>query len=178
MVLSDLPSAIDLVALPRALLDQLSGSHSSPLKATSSIIYGLLFLITCYAGYASRFITRTGRQRHLPGVPIVGGSDPASIAKSRERFVHDGKNMLTEGYKNNKNGFFYIPSRLGERLMMPARYLEDLKSAPIDKVDFVATFQEMFEGKYTTMGSRSTLHPRVVKAQLNQHLGMKVERVC
>ena len=28
----------------------------------------------------------------------------------------------------------------------------------------------MFEGKYTTMGSRSTLHPRVVKAQLNQHL--------
>lgn len=28
----------------------------------------------------------------------------------------------------------------------------------------------MFEGKYTTMGSRSTLHPRVVKAQLNQNL--------
>lgn len=28
----------------------------------------------------------------------------------------------------------------------------------------------MFEGKYTTMGSRSTLHPRVVKAQLNHHL--------
>jgi len=32
----------------------------------------------------------------------------------------------------------------------------------------------MFEGKYTTMGSRSTLHPRVVKAQLNQHLCMSV----
>lgn len=29
----------------------------------------------------------------------------------------------------------------------------------------------MFEGKYTTMGSRSTLHPRVAKQQLNQHLG-------
>ena len=28
----------------------------------------------------------------------------------------------------------------------------------------------MFEGKYTTMGSRSTLHPRVAKNQLNQHL--------
>ena len=54
--------------------------------------------------------------------------------------------------------------------MIPGKYLEDLKTAPIDKVDFVATFQEMFEGKYTTMGSRSTLHPRVVKAQLNRHL--------
>lgn len=28
----------------------------------------------------------------------------------------------------------------------------------------------MFEGKYTTIGSRSTLHPRVVKAQLNHNL--------
>lgn len=55
--------------------------------------------------------------------------------------------------------------------MLPSRYVEELKTAPIHKVDFVATFQEMFEGKYTTMGSRSTLHPRVVKAQLNHHLG-------
>lgn len=28
----------------------------------------------------------------------------------------------------------------------------------------------MFEGKYTTMGSRSTLHPRTAKQQLNQQL--------
>ena len=28
----------------------------------------------------------------------------------------------------------------------------------------------MFEGRYTTMGSRSTLHPRSAKQQLNQHL--------
>ncbi len=26
------------------------------------------------------------------------------------------------------------------------------------------------EGKYTTMGSRSTLHPRVARLQLNQHM--------
>lgn len=27
--------------------------------------------------------------------------------------------------------------------MLPVRYLEDLKTAPIDKVDFFATFQEV-----------------------------------
>ena len=27
--------------------------------------------------------------------------------------------------------------------MLPVKYLEDLKSAPIDKVDFVATFIEV-----------------------------------
>lgn len=29
----------------------------------------------------------------------------------------------------------------------------------------------MFEGRYTTMGSRSILHPRVAKHHLNQNLG-------
>ncbi|EKG12712.1 Cytochrome P450 [Macrophomina phaseolina MS6] len=40
----------------------------------------------------------------------------------------------------------------------------------MDEVDFVGTFIEMFEGKYTTLGNRSRLHPRVVKVQLNRHL--------
>lgn len=71
--------------------------------------------------------------------------------------------------------------------MLPVKYLDELKSAPVHEVDFVATFIEvrpsakihlgskltvvkMFEGKYTTMGSRSTLHPRVVRGQLNRNL--------
>lgn len=29
----------------------------------------------------------------------------------------------------------------------------------------------MFEGKYTTIGTEQTLHPRVFKNQLNQNLG-------
>lgn len=72
------------------------------------------------------------------------------------------------------DGKFYLPSNLGERLMLPTKYLNDLKNAPVDKVDFVATFFEvaqMFEGRYTTMGSRSTLHPRTVRTQLNANLG-------
>ena len=29
----------------------------------------------------------------------------------------------------------------------------------------------MFEGKYTTIGTEQTLHPRIIKHQLNQNLG-------
>lgn len=36
-----------------------------------------------------------------------------------------------------------MPSPLGERLMIPVQYLEELKTAPVDKVDFVATFTEV-----------------------------------
>ncbi len=37
---------------------------------------------------------------------------------------------------------FYIPSPLGERLMIPGKYVEELKTAPVDEVDFVGTFFE------------------------------------
>ncbi|KAI0537286.1 cytochrome P450 [Xylaria digitata] len=112
------------------------------------------------------------RKRLIPGIPIIGGAGGKDRSRSRKRFRHDSKAMLTEGYfSNNVNGgFFYLPSPLGERLMIPVRYLDDLKTAPVDKVDFVGTFIEMFEGKHTTFGSRSTLHPRTVKTELNQHL--------
>src|SRR6266699_1236718 len=51
-----------------------------------------------------------------------------------------------------------------------SEYLEALKTALVDDVDF------MFGGKYTTMGCRSTLHPRMVNAQLNHHLGTQYGR--
>ncbi|KAJ0168794.1 Ent-kaurene oxidase, partial [Colletotrichum tanaceti] len=111
-------------------------------------------------------------QKLVPNVFVVGGGNAQNIKANRERFRTQAKEMLEEGYNRFQTGgdFFYVPSPLGERLMIPTKYLEELKTAPVDQVDFVATFTEMFEGKYTTMGSRSTLHPRVVKGQLNHHL--------
>ncbi|CAI0645609.1 unnamed protein product [Colletotrichum noveboracense] len=136
----------------------------SPLWALASlIVIGGLSLIF-YHNFQSE------KQILAPGVLVVGGNDKKSIKQNRERFRENAKEMLEQGYKISGDGFFYVPSPLGERLMIPTKYLEELKTAPIDHVDFVATFIEMFEGKYTTMGSRSTLHPRVVKAQLNHHL--------
>jgi hypothetical protein len=38
---------------------------------------------------------------------------------------------------------FYVPTKLGERLMLPVRYLQDLKTAPVEDVDFVGTFVEV-----------------------------------
>ncbi|ATY60306.1 cytochrome P450 [Cordyceps militaris] len=126
-----------------------------------------LFIIIAIGLYCA---FRPVRQQLIAGIPIVGGSNKEAIKKSRIRFLNDGMQMLLEGYRMTNGGLYYVPSKLGERLMLPVKYLEELKSAPIDEVDFVATFIEMFEGKYTTMGSRSTLHPRCVRGQLNRNL--------
>lgn len=113
-------------------------------------------------------LKRRRSQRLAPGIPIVGGI--SQRIKNRKEFIHGSRDILIEGYRQSRGDFYYVPSPLGERLMVPSWVLNELKTSPVDKVDFVGTFIEMFEGKYTTMGSRSTLHPRVVKAQLNQHL--------
>lgn len=172
-----------------------------PNRATvyAVVTFALILLLYRY--------NRNGTQKLAPGIMVVGGHEKQSIRANRERFRENAKEMLEEGYRKvrGKNmtpcavqladqpqshgGFYYVPSPLGERLMIPVKYLEELKTAPVEEVDFVATFIEvslrqvcrtimtwclrnqMFEGKYTTMGSRSTLHPRVVKAQLNHHLG-------
>ncbi|KAK3177962.1 hypothetical protein OEA41_000094 [Lepraria neglecta] len=97
------------------------------------IVVGLLFVT---------LPQRPKRQKLAPGIPIVGGSDIQHVKQNRKRFIHDGKSMLAEGYRKTKGGFFYVPSNCGERLMLPVKYLEDLKTAPIDQVDFVATFIE------------------------------------
>ncbi|KAI0195397.1 putative cytochrome P450 [Xylaria flabelliformis] len=100
-----------------------------------------------------------------------------SLKEARERFRTDAIGMLQEGYRQYKGKPWYVPSPLGERLMLPKKYVEEIKAAPVEDVDFVATFYEMFEGKYTTMGSRSTLHPRVSRNELNQNMGSVLEPV-
>ncbi|OTB02485.1 hypothetical protein M426DRAFT_195432 [Hypoxylon sp. CI-4A] len=129
-------------------------------------------ILAVLLGLISRYSwSHTSRQRLIPTIPVIGGNSKESIRTNRAKFLHNSKQILLDGYREHGAGFFYVPSPYGERLMIPTQFLEELKTAPVDKVDFVGTFIEMFEGKYTTMGSRSTLHPRVVKAQLNQHLG-------
>lgn len=72
--------------------------------------------------------------------------------------------------------------------MIPAKYVEELKNAPASQADFPATFVEvglairrccappcssrlqMFEGQITTIGTEQTLHPHIIKIQLNQYL--------
>lgn len=126
----------------------------------AALVGGIFFAVICISWIFNR------KQIYAPGVPIYGGSDDVSLKKNRMRFVHDSKSMLLEGYwqvsktfslvntsslrffyshinAQNNRGPFYVPSKLGERLMLPNKYLEDLKSAPVHEVDFVATFIEV-----------------------------------
>lgn len=51
--------------------------------------------------------------------------------------------IYANAFPQTNGGLYYVPSKLGERLMLPTKYLEEMKSAPIQEVDFVATFIEV-----------------------------------
>ncbi|MCJ1263410.1 hypothetical protein MMC22_003280 [Lobaria immixta] len=150
------------------------GGLASLIWSASAFQCTIVFLVL--ALIVGRYMV-TRRVRYAKA-PIAGLRQGEGVVAARERFRTEAQQMFIEGYTKYKGTPFYIPTPGGEMLMIPPKYVEELKTAPIDEIDFVATFFEMFEGKYTTMGSRSTLHPRVAKSQLNQHIGEVVGPVA
>ncbi|KAI8953283.1 putative cytochrome P450 [Xylaria longipes] len=144
--------------------------------SAQQVVVALAILATTITVFVSMLAPKQ-RYADAPIACFDAGNPVKSLAAARERFRADAIGMLQEGYARYKGKPWYVPSPLGERLMLPKQYVEEIKTAPVEDVDFVATFYEMFEGKYTTMGSRSTLHPRVSRNELNQNMGSVLEPV-
>ena len=64
--------------------------------ASQNLVFVSAFLLFAILLY---YLSSQKRQRLVPGIPIVGGEDISSVKTNRVRFIHDGKDMLTEGYK-------------------------------------------------------------------------------
>ncbi|KAI4087876.1 MAG: hypothetical protein LQ344_006501 [Seirophora lacunosa] len=125
-------------SLTASLYQQAQKAIDQPFSLTPALIAVIFLLVT-----SSAYQSYSKRQRLAPGIPIVGLDKNGSVKAARKRFIPDARGLLREGYEMAKGGLFYVPSPLGERLMLHPKYIEELKSAPIDKVDFVATFQEV-----------------------------------
>ena len=105
----------------------------------NSVLFALLFLIGIVLQIT--YTLRPKRQKYT-NAPIACIED-RTLPEARERFRNDARKMLREGYEKHKGRPFYIPSPLGERLMIPGKYVEELKTAPVNEVDFVGTFYEV-----------------------------------
>lgn len=77
--------------------------------------------------------------------------------------------LSKEQYKDQSP--FYVPSRLGERLMIPTKYVEELKSAPVHEVDFVGTFFEVGFRLEFSFENESSANERYqdVRGQVHNH---------
>lgn len=103
-------------------------------------LYYVLFLALIILASAS-YNLKSKRQKYA-AAPITCVKD-RPLAAARKRFKIEAQKMLREGYEEYKGLPFYVPTPLGERLMIPGKYVEELKTAPVDEVDFVGTFYEV-----------------------------------
>lgn len=61
-------------------------------------VYGYLTIV--FIGLLLAAVSSPPRkQQPAPGIPVVGGSSIQQVKESRQRFVHDGKSMIEEGYR-------------------------------------------------------------------------------
>ena len=103
-------------------------------------LYHVLFLAVILLTSAG-YVLKPKRQKYaMAPIACVEGT---TLAAARERFRTDARGMLREGNEKYKGRPFYVPSPLGERLLIPSKYVEELKTAPVDEVDFVGTFFEV-----------------------------------
>lgn len=111
--------------------------YGPPPPLRESLVYYIAFLVL-----ALSYIWKPKKQKYAAApIACVGNDD---LGAARERFRTDARGMLREGYDKYKGRPFYVPSPLGERLMIPGKYVEELKTAPVNEVDFVATFYEVY----------------------------------
>lgn len=106
-----------------------------------AISYGLVVFSLIGVSFAK--LLGKSQPRLIPGVYVVGGSKKREIRETTARFRDESKELILNGYRHTDGKEpFYVPSALGPRLILPTRYMEELKSAPIDKVDFIGTVHE------------------------------------
>ena len=78
-----------------SLLEELnfSGFQTRGSSYVFILLAGLLLVTTVSTSRSKR------RQRLVSDIPIVGGSDGQCVKENRKRFIHDGKAMIEEGYR-------------------------------------------------------------------------------
>lgn len=68
----------------------------------------------------------TRKQKYAPA-PITCLFEAGDLKAARQEFVFDAQSMSLEGHIQNKGNTFFVPSPLGGRLMVPAKYVEELQ---------------------------------------------------
>ena len=77
--------------------------------------------------------------------------------------------MLCEGYEQYKDQPFYVPSPVDERLMIPSKYVEELKTALVDEVDIVGPFYEVHTSLYPDQLSPMTRRGTDVRISIHEY---------
>ncbi|KAL2267986.1 hypothetical protein VTJ83DRAFT_2832 [Remersonia thermophila] len=106
----------------------------------------------------------------LAGIPLVG-QELGSDEKRRQTYFVNASALYLEGYKKFKDSVWRIvTSNKFTVIVVPAKYLEELRKLPDDVVSFDDAIAQTMHAKYTELPTGNTLIPHVVKTSLTPAL--------
>ncbi|KAI1359992.1 cytochrome P450 [Xylaria arbuscula] len=115
-------------------------------------------------------------RRRYHGLPRVG-IDPGLLGlrtkAAKAEFFEKGQQLLEIGYAKYKDTPYVIHTCDNERLVIPDRFIEELKNLPDTQLSFKEELLDRFMGKYTKLDAvRGTnIHRDIVRNQLTKNLG-------
>ncbi|KAI0409324.1 cytochrome P450 [Xylaria palmicola] len=124
----------------------------------TSILYIILSLTT------SRFSTP---------IPRVGKAPNwFGLAEAKRDFIANGKKLIDEGYSKYKDSMFMVQTADMERVVVSARYVDELRAAPESVLSLREAMSQRHLGEFTTLDVILTSHLQndVCKTQLTQNL--------
>ncbi|OCK94106.1 putative cytochrome P450 [Cenococcum geophilum 1.58] len=113
---------------------------------------------TCLGILVAIFVLSRGRQKKVLHSPVYGKPGDASFGQA-----------LSTGYKKFKDGIFTIPTAHHSMVIVPPRFLDEIKAQPESILSFQKQVSERFLGKYTGLGVNDTL-VRSVKVDLTKNI--------
>ncbi|KAK7746792.1 hypothetical protein SLS53_001980 [Cytospora paraplurivora] len=115
-------------------------------------------------------------RRRFAGLPRVG-IDPGFLGlrtqAAKDEFLTGGQQLLEQGYAKHKDTPYVIHTCDNERLVVPDKFIDELKNLPETQLSFKEELLDRFMGKYTKLDAvRGTnIHRNVVRVQLTKSLG-------
>ncbi|KAI1410582.1 cytochrome P450 [Hypoxylon sp. FL1857] len=119
---------------------------------------------------------RVRSRRKFAGLPRLG-IDPGFLGfrtqAAKDEFFAGGQRLLEQGYAKYKGTPYVIHTCDNERLVIPDRFVEELKNLPDTQLSFKEELLDRFMGKYTKLDAvrRTNIHRDVVRFQLTKGLG-------
>lgn len=127
--------------------------RSSPIS--SKVLGSLLVLVSAYLIHCLRSLRSSAKVINSPQIGKPGD--------------HDFHEALSEGYRNHKDTTFTIPTAHHAMVIVPPRYLDEIKALPESVLSFQNQVSARFLGKYTGLGVNDTL-VRSVKVDLTKNI--------
>ncbi|KAK4184221.1 putative cytochrome P450 E-class, group IV [Podospora australis] len=110
------------------------------------------------------------QQNPLANVPVAL-EDLAGDEKRRQAYITHAKDVYLDGYKKFKDRVFrIITTNKYTVIVVPPKYLNEIKQLPDDVVSFDGAIEQTMHAKYTKLEVGHKLIPHVVKSNLTPSL--------